>query len=67
MGDEVYIVHLAAREAATVIEVGDAGRRVVVQAEHEDAPREFVLSPSTARFMSGGSHGARLSWARARP
>lgn len=64
VGDEVYIVHLAAWQAATIIEVYEGGRRVVVQGHDEEVPSDFVLNPSTARFVSGGSYGPRLRWAR---
>jgi hypothetical protein len=64
-GDTVYIVHLAARERATILAVHDDGRRLEVRAEGDGATLEFVLSRSTARFVSGGTGGPRLGWMRA--
>lgn len=64
VGDEVCIVHLAALEAATVLQVHDGGRRVIVQGHTAEEALEFVLSPTTARFVSGGSYGPRLRWPR---
>jgi len=66
VGDRVRIVHLAAWEDGTVLAVHDDGRRVEVRGEEEGVTREFVLSRATARFVSGGSHGPRLRWPRAR-
>jgi hypothetical protein len=62
-GDTVYIVHLAARERATILAVHDDGRRLEVRGEEDGATLEFVLSRSTARFVSGGTGGPRLGWA----
>jgi hypothetical protein len=64
VGDEVYIVHLAALESATVMAVHDEGRRLEVRGDEVGAALEFVLSLSTGRFVSGGSHGLRLRWAQ---
>jgi hypothetical protein len=47
-------------EAGTVVAVEDDGRRVRVRGEDGEL-YEFVLSPSSARFVSaGGAHGPRL-------
>ena len=62
VGDRVYIVHLAAREAGTVLAVNDGGRRVEVRGDEDGVTLEFVLSRSTARFVSGGAYGPRLRW-----
>jgi hypothetical protein len=50
VGDDVFIVHLAAIEPATIVAVHDEG----------ETPLEFVLRRSTARFTS--RHGLRLRW-----
>lgn len=63
VGDAVLIVHLADSRAATVVAVHDEGRSLDVRADDATTVLEFVLSPSTARFVSGGSHGLRLRWA----
>lgn len=62
VGDTVYIVHLAARERATILAVHDDGRRLEVRGEEDGATLEFVLSRSTARFVSGETGGPRLAW-----
>jgi hypothetical protein len=67
VGDRVRIVHLAAWEDGTVTAVHDGGRRVEVRGEEEAATHEFVLSRTTARFVSGGAHGPRLRWVGAGP
>jgi hypothetical protein len=64
VGDRVRIVHLAAWEDGTVLAVHDGGRRVEVRGEEQGVTHEFVLSRTTARFVSGGSHGPRLRWPR---
>ena len=66
VGDRVRIVHLAAWEEGTVLAVHDEGRRVEVRGEEEGVTHEFVLSRTTARFVSGGTHGPRLRWRRSR-
>ncbi|HEY3865389.1 MAG TPA: hypothetical protein VGL54_04815 [Solirubrobacteraceae bacterium] len=69
VGDRVHIVHLAAWEEGTVLEVHDGGRRLEVRGEEQGVTHEFVLNRATARFVAGGSHGPRLRWPRtqARP
>jgi hypothetical protein len=47
-------------ERGNVVAVGDHGRRVSVRGEDGEL-YEFVLSPSSARFVSAGdAHGPRL-------
>lgn len=47
-------------EAGTVLAVEDEGRRLLVRGE-DGGLYEFVLSPSSARFVSAGdAHGPRL-------
>ena len=47
-------------QAGVVQRVHDEGRRVLVRADDGEL-LEFVLSPSTARFVSAGeAHGPRL-------
>jgi hypothetical protein len=65
VGDRVRIIHLAAWEDGTVLAVHDGGRRVEVRGEQDGFTHEFVLSRTTARFVSGGAHGPRLRWPRA--
>jgi hypothetical protein len=62
VGDRVRIVHLAAWEDGTVLAVHNGGRRVEVRGDQDGVTLEFVLSRTTARFVSGGSHGPRLRW-----
>ena len=62
VGDLVRIVHLAAWEDGIVLAVHDGGRRVEVRGDEDGVTLEFVLSRTTARFVSGGSHGPRLRW-----
>jgi len=61
VGDRVSVMHLAAREPATIVAVHDDGRRVEVCGDHGGPTVEFTLSRSTARFTS--AHGLRLRWA----
>lgn len=60
VGDDVFIVHLAAMEPATIVAIHDEGRRVEVLGDEGETPLEFVLRRSTARFTS--RHGLRLRW-----
>jgi hypothetical protein len=61
VGSLARIVHFGGgHERATVVAVGEQGRRVEVRSEGGEL-LEFVLSPATARFVSAGrSHGPRL-------
>jgi hypothetical protein len=47
-------------EEGTIVAVGEEGRRLTVQGE-DDEIHEFVLSPSSARWLTAGdAHGPRL-------
>lgn len=47
-------------EAATIVAVGEEGRRLEVRDE-SGAVREFVLNPASARFLPAGrAQGERL-------
>ena len=60
VGERARIAHFGGEfERATIVAVEDEGRRVRVRGESGEVT-EFVLSPATARFVSGGTGGPRL-------
>jgi hypothetical protein len=61
VGSQARIAHFGGGfELGTVLAVHDEGRRLEVRGEGGEL-LEFVLSPSTARFVSAGSgQGPRL-------
>jgi hypothetical protein len=61
VGAKVRIVHFGGSfEPGTIVAVRDEGRSVTVRSEAGEE-HEFVLSPATARFVSGASaQGPRL-------
>jgi hypothetical protein len=63
VGAAVTVVFLARRVRATVEEMGDGGRRLVVVTE-DGEPITFVLSPATGNFVEEGRAvgGARLTF-----
>ncbi|MDQ6810987.1 MAG: hypothetical protein M3Z95_03690 [Actinomycetota bacterium] len=61
VGARARIAHFGGGfEAGVVVAVHESGRRLEVRGEGGEV-LEFVLSPATARFISGrGAHGPRL-------
>ena len=60
VGARARIAHFGGGfELGTVLAVHEQGRRLEVRDAGAEV-LEFVLSPATARFVSGGSHGSRL-------